>query len=469
MSEMDGDVFMATLVPGMYASAMSVLVETRKRLGTPWAEILVQKAEQGELRILDAGGAGAGVLAVRELLRAEWERMHEDSSDLDSGMALAEADGKIGGAGASPPLGSATVLVGSDELRRRASLVLENTTFIPRLANYLNTESAKEKGKFDVIVAPHTLWGLKEDYIRKAHLQNLWSMLKQDGGVLLLMEKGVARGFEIVAGARQTLLDNHIASPVPASQDAKQDETTSASSRGQQKEIGMIIAPCTNHSDCPMYEPQGVVKGRRDICHFSQRYIRPPFLQTILGAKDKNFEDVKFSYLSIMRGRDLRQEQDIHQDEDSTETAFVGYEAVTEPEQVPSLSLPRAVLPPLKRRGHVILDLCTPAGTLERWTVPRSFSKQAFRDARKSSWGDLWALGAKTRVPRVPKIKKRKPKDVEAVGEQAAGLKWEGDTYGDIMGDGGGGKTRGRKVKGVRDKRDKKADGNGRRKRSEVD
>jgi hypothetical protein len=70
----------------------------------------------------------------------------------------------------------------------------------------------------------------------------------------------------------------------------------------------------------------------------------------------------------------------------------------------------------------------------------------------------------------VPKIKKRKPKDVEDVGEQAAGLKWEGDTYGDIVADGGGGgKRRGRKVKGVRDKRDKKADGNGRRKRSEVD
>ena len=193
MSDMEGDVFMATLVPGMYVATMSVLVETRKRLGSAWAESLVQKAESGELRVLDAGGAGAGILAVRELLRAEWERMHEKSSGLDSGMALAEADGKIGGAAAAPPLGSATVLAGSDELKRRASLVLENTTFIPRLPNYLHTEDAKKKGKFDVIVAPHTLWGLKEDYIRKAHLQNLWSMLKQDGGVLLLMEKGCGK------------------------------------------------------------------------------------------------------------------------------------------------------------------------------------------------------------------------------------------------------------------------------------
>ena len=63
-------------------------------------------------------------------------------------------------------------------------------------------------------------------------------------------------------------------------------------------------------------------------------------------------------------------------------------------------TLPRIVLPPIKRKGHVTLDTCTPDGRLERWTVPKSFSKVAYHDARKSRWGDLWALGAKTRVPR---------------------------------------------------------------------
>jgi hypothetical protein len=52
----------------------------------------------------------------------------------------------------------------------------------------------------------------------------------------------------------------------------------------------------------------------------------------------------------------------------------------------------------MKRRGHIILEVCTPSAKIERWTVPRSFSKQAFRDARKARWGDLWALGAKTRI-----------------------------------------------------------------------
>jgi hypothetical protein len=73
------------------------------------------------------------------------------------------------------------------------------------------------------------------------------------------------------------------------------------------------------------------------------------------------------------------------------------------------LELPRLVLPALKRRGHITLDLCTPVGTLERWTVPRSFSKQAFRDARKAQWGDLWALGAKTRIPK--NVRLGRPRD----------------------------------------------------------
>ncbi|KAF2773876.1 hypothetical protein EJ03DRAFT_249129, partial [Teratosphaeria nubilosa] len=437
MSDMDADVFISTLMPGMYASVLSVLAETRKRLGTAWAEALVEKAQHGQLRILDAGGAGAGVLAVRELLRAEWERMHDDESGahgLESPRALAEADGKLGGESATPPLGSATVLTGSDTIRKRASQLLDNTTFIPRLPNYLDAtdQEAREKGKFDVIVASHTLWPLQQDYIREVHTSNLWSLLDRGGGVLCLLEKGVGRGFEVIAGAREMLLETRISSP--ESRDRSIDitekldddiewEGPASDQSGTprwEKEKGMIIAPCTNHTGCPMYVQKGFVKGRKDICHFEQRYIRPRFLQGVLGAKDKNFEDVKFSYLAVMRGRDLREQvaniteaanttnpptdagtsttTPVIQGKGATDAAFEGFATLPTPPS--SLTLPRTILPPLKRRGHVILDLCTPSGTLERWTVPRSHGKQAYRDARKSRWGDLWALGAKSRVLR---------------------------------------------------------------------
>lgn len=53
----------------------------------------------------------------------------------------------------------------------------------------------------------------------------------------------------------------------------------------------------------------------------------------------------------------------------------------------------RLVRPPLKRGGHVILDVCTPQGTFERRIA--SHSKMApfpfaYRAARKSRWGGWW-------------------------------------------------------------------------------
>lgn len=419
MSEIDADTFLAVLMPAMYSTIMSVLVETRKRLGTAWAENLVRKAEAGELKILDAGGAGAGVLAVRELLRAEWERMHEEGDNVDSELALAEADGQVGGAGVGAPLGQATVLTGSDALRARSSALLENTTFIPRLPDYAHTETAKDAGKFDLVIAPHTIWPIREDWQRKLHVDNLWSLTSSESGILIMLEKGVARGFEAVAAAREHLLNTRIASPGSEERSPNIQEPEIEWEQPE-KETGMIIGPCTNHTACPMYSGpnKGTIKGRKDICHFEQRYVRPSFLQKILGAKDKNFEDVKFSYVAMMRGRDLRDLQPTpFQGASATDRAFSGYGDLQQPSPH-SLSLPRAILPPLKRRGHVILDLCTPSGSLERWTVPRSFSKQAFRDARKSSWGDLWALGAKTRVLRQARVgdpKKRNKKDEDVI------------------------------------------------------
>ncbi|KAK1071542.1 37S ribosomal protein S22, partial [Friedmanniomyces endolithicus] len=123
----------------------------------------------------------------------------------------------------------------------------------------------------------------------------------------------------------------------------------------------------------------------------------------------------------------------------------------------------------------------------------------AFRDARKSSWGDLWALGAKTRVLRsVRKNKhdkgeggdltvkgrvkggegkkggrdgegkkggKRVARDGEGIGVDEYGrlIVVEGEAGTMPVGNAGKAGT-GRKVKGVRDKRDKKGEGNGRKK-----
>ncbi|KAI9703207.1 MAG: 37S ribosomal protein S22 [Candelina mexicana] len=396
MADMEADVYLAAIMPGTYAAVMATLVEVRKRIGGDWLHSLMEK--EGGPRVLDAGSAGAGVVAWREILRAEWTRINgEDTSKT-----------------AQVPLGKATVVTGSSSLRQRASQFLENTTFLPRLPDYVHASNPEtlldgsptpQRKQYDVILASHTLWPLREDYMRKQQVQNLWSLLNPDGGVLILIEKGLPQGFEMIAGAREMLLGNHISSP--NSEEYANQLQNPSDSQFTEKETAMIIAPCTNHGKCPMYLTPGRSIGRKDLCHFSQRFLRPPYLQRILRAKDRNHEDVQFSYVAVRRGRDERKSLGLVQGDGATDAAFIGYgddsyEEGSHPQvaSVNTLSLPRTVLPPIKRRGHVTLDLCTPAGRIERWTIPRSFGKQAYRDARKSQWGDLWALGAKTRVPR---------------------------------------------------------------------
>ncbi|KAK8852184.1 Rsm22-domain-containing protein [Apiospora arundinis] len=396
MSEIDADTFMATNLPGMYASVMSILVDLRKRMGREWMHGLFSRGDGEGPRVLDVGAAGAGLVAFERVLRTEWELLH----------------GTEGKAAMGPP-SKKTVIVGSDHLRHRISRFLHNTTFLPRLPDYLHsgvnagemsdTQIPQPRKCYDVIIASHQLMPTKEGHKRRAFIDNLWEMLSPEGGILIIVEKGHPRGFEAVADVRQRLLDDFIEAPTSDPQPEIEHPHESRRTR----EPGMIIAPCTTHKKCPMYLEPGTAHGRKDFCRFSQRFIRPPFLQRVLGANHRNHEDVDFSFVAIQRGITATSPapaQPPPQGRDDTDAAFAGYENA---EAAPNpFTLPRSVMPPLKRHGHVTLDLCTPSGTIERWTVPKSYSKQAYHDARKARWGDLWALGAKTRVVRPVRLGK---------------------------------------------------------------
>ncbi|KAH0534153.1 hypothetical protein FGG08_007244 [Glutinoglossum americanum] len=414
MSDAQGNLYLSCVMPGAYTAVMSTLVEVRKRLGGRWLSELLNK--EGGPRFLDAGAGGAGIIAWREVLGAEWDRMRGEHEK-----------GGLESLPKETPLGRATAVTGSETLRYRASRFIENTTFIPRLPDYVHASGPAQEGQdsvtprkqFDVIVAPHTIWPLREDYRRKNHIQNLWSLLNPDGGVLILIEKGLPRGFEAIAGARDMLLSNYISSP--GSAEHAIELQSAVESPSTPKEPGMIIAPCTNHTKCPMYLTPGLSSGRKDFCHFRQRYIRPPLLQRVMGATDRNHEDIKFSYLAVRRGGDERVTNGLTQGHAATEAAFSGHNSRPgdqDYQPVHPLSLPRSILHPIKRHKHVIMDLCTPAGQIERWIVPRSFGKQAYRDATKSSWGDLWPLGAKTRIPRKARVGKVGGEEAENGGKR---------------------------------------------------
>ncbi|CAG7925945.1 unnamed protein product [Penicillium olsonii] len=389
MGQMEANTYLAVLYPGIYSAVLSVLVETRKRLGDDWLRGLL--SQKGGPNVLDASGGGAGILAWKDLARTEWDNMYPSARGM-----------------ATPP-GKSTVIVGSDTLRARASQLLDNTTFLPRLPDYTHirqkptledSSEVPKRKQYDIIIAPYSIQGYTENYERKQHVENLWSLLNPNGGILILLEKGRQRGFEAISGAREMLLQRHIANPGSTEydnflEDPDQREVI-------QKEPGMIIAPCTNHSTCPMHNFSGTSHGRREYCSFEQRYVRPFFLQNILRAKHRNHEDVRFSYLSVQRGVDLRQDRGLQQNPTSTDVAFEGFPTPEDLKQnnqptVETLALPRTVFPPLKRDGHVLIDVCTPAGKIERWTVSRAQGAQQYRDARKAKLGDLWALGARFR------------------------------------------------------------------------
>ncbi len=71
-------------------------------------------------------------------------------------------------------------------------------------------------------------------------------------------------------------------------------------------------------------------------------------------------------------------------------------DAVQEPQVDPrelfaSSRWARVVSPPIKRGGHVLLDLCTPQGAIERRIIGRDgVGSAGYRQARGVKWGDVW-------------------------------------------------------------------------------
>lgn len=126
-------------------------------------------------------------------------------------------------------------------------------------------------------------------------------------------------------------------------------------------------------------------------CHFSQRVQRPAFLMKTKHSK-QNAEDSKYSYVVIRRGQ--------RPTSDSTM-------------ETQSYEWPRIISPPLKKNGHVVLDVCSKEGEIQRMTIPKSQGKIPYRDARKSAWGDLFPHNSKNKV--VTRVSKGEQELVEAL------------------------------------------------------
>jgi ribosomal protein RSM22 (predicted rRNA methylase) len=115
----------------------------------------------------------------------------------------------------------------------------------------------------------------------------------------------------------------------------------------------LIAAPCPHQLGCPLD-----VAG--DWCHFGARLPRSALHRQVKGA-ELSHEDEKFSYVAAVRpGAGL-----------------------------PELPASRVVRRPQQRKGLVTLELCARDGHSRRELVSKS-KGEAYRRARKTSWGDRW-------------------------------------------------------------------------------
>ncbi|KAJ3473562.1 hypothetical protein NLG97_g10242 [Lecanicillium saksenae] len=266
MTEIEADAFLAAYVPGAYASVMSTLREVRKRVGSDWIQSRLKNNGPG-LSVLDAGAGGAGLVAWEQIVQTEWDLLAENGEVTGDKIP-----------------GKKTVVVGSDRLRGRLKTFLDNTTFLPRLPDYMHSGAmksgqhldssgdAQKRKSYDIIIASHLFLKEKQDHYRQAILNNLWTLLNPDGGVLIVIEKAHPRGFEAVAHVRDTLIKQFLL-PQSGENPMRPEDFNPAYHR--ELEAGRILAPCTNHGLCPMYPEPGKSKGRKDYCHFSQRVSQP--------------------------------------------------------------------------------------------------------------------------------------------------------------------------------------------------
>ncbi|KAI9474623.1 mitochondrial small ribosomal subunit Rsm22-domain-containing protein [Coemansia mojavensis] len=205
----------------------------------------------------------------------------------------------------------------------------------------------------DLVVSAFALSELPSDAARQTTVETLWNNTKD---TLVLIDHGTPNSARVISQARDFLINL-------ASQD-------NASTNSLPSEIH-TVAPFPNELKDPSNDTPAWI-------HFSQRVQRPMFTMRTKHSKANN-EMVHYSYIIMRRGpRPANVQANNEQCSDEHRLAKEAF------------YWPRIIMPPIKRKGHVVADMCTVEGKLERWTFTKTHDKQAYRDARKASWGDLF-------------------------------------------------------------------------------
>ena len=161
-------------------------------------------------------------------------------------------------------------------------------------------------------------------------LKAAWLAARQ---ALVIVEPGTMKGFSAVLAARNQLIESG----------------------------GFVAAPCPHQNACPLAagsELDG--KEAENWCHFAARFDRSPLHRRLKGGT-LGYEDEKFSYVAVVK------------------------HAV---QPAPA----RVLRHPLRHAGYTRLQLCAEDG-LHAVTITKR-DKAAWKQARKTGWGDAWGDGS---------------------------------------------------------------------------
>eukprot|EP00899_Mesostigma_viride_P029455 jgi/Mesvir1/9695/Mv12173-RA.1 len=173
-----------------------------------------------------------------------------------------------------------------------AHIGVQRVQFLSRL------RGAAQHGKYPLVVAAYSLGEIEDERVRSAIVRSLWS---RSSDLLVLIEPGTPRGYDVIRAARAQILKEHWKlkrSKASGGGAAREDasEGADASDIMERPQPCYVVAPCPHDGGCPM-------AGTKGWCHFPQRLDRPHWQRVIkhFGKVPLPYEDEKFSYVVLRK------------------------------------------------------------------------------------------------------------------------------------------------------------------------
>ncbi|GAA5927550.1 tRNA methyltransferase RSM22 [Sporobolomyces koalae] len=378
--------YLAGLMPSVYAATLNVLSTARDRMQA------IGDGERWEPdRVIDFGsGTGSAAWAFEEAFgTAKPDGTPREYIGLDASREMVELSSALFGAF---PLrrtddGRPETRATSTRLDAKAHQLTLPASASALAKLQLSPKSSETKKT--IALAAFSLGDLPTKEKRRDLIRAMWQSGAQ---VFVVIDRGTPAGSRMVIEAREQLLmlgrrevSRAVANEIDPDMleqglDIVVDPEVAAEIEVDPSLGSHVIAPCPHDKPCPLHQVT------KTFCHFSQRVQTPSFLR-LTKHTSRGEDDAKFSYVVVRRGQ--------RPSSTPTSTAFADLMSELELQQDNKVERdsrvtewPRMIAPPLKRSGHVILEVCAASGEIERHTIPKSQGRQEYYDARKSAWGD---------------------------------------------------------------------------------